>query len=76
LAVIAASGAPLSIANVQLPEGILIGYDADTDRQHYLLTDSGLEVVTREHFFLSPQLISRRNKGSRVHELGQHRQRF
>jgi len=35
--------------NVQLPEGTVIGYDPDADRQNYFVTESGITVVTRDH---------------------------
>jgi glucose-1-phosphate adenylyltransferase len=35
--------------NVHLPEGTVIGYDPEADRQNYFVTDSGITVVTRDH---------------------------
>jgi len=35
--------------NVQLPEGTVIGYDTEADRQKYFVTDSGITVVTRDY---------------------------
>ncbi len=41
--------------NVQLPEGTVIGYDPEEDRQKYFVTDSGITVVTRDYsMFESP----------------------
>jgi glucose-1-phosphate adenylyltransferase len=35
--------------NVHLPEGTVIGYDSDADRQRYFVTESGITVVTRDY---------------------------
>src|SRR5512140_344224 len=35
--------------DVQIPEGTVIGYDLETDRQRYFVTDSGITVVTRDY---------------------------
>jgi glucose-1-phosphate adenylyltransferase len=35
--------------DVQLPEGTVIGYDANEDRKNYFVTPSGLTVVTRDY---------------------------
>ncbi|HUO59878.1 MAG TPA: glucose-1-phosphate adenylyltransferase [Candidatus Acidoferrales bacterium] len=35
--------------NVQLPEGTVIGYDEEADRQNYFVTETGITVVTRDH---------------------------
>ena len=35
--------------DVQIPEGTVIGYDTETDRQRYFVTDSGITVVTRDY---------------------------
>jgi glucose-1-phosphate adenylyltransferase len=41
--------------DVQIPEGTVIGYDPETDRQRYFVTDSGITVVTRDFsLFESP----------------------
>jgi glucose-1-phosphate adenylyltransferase len=41
--------------DVQIPEGTVIGYDTETDRQRYFVTDSGITVVTRDFsLFESP----------------------
>jgi len=34
--------------DVHLPEGTVIGYDQNEDRKHYLVTTSGITVVTRD----------------------------
>ena len=38
--------------HVILPEGTVIGYDLDADRQKYQVTDSGVVVVVREESML------------------------
>jgi len=35
--------------DVQIPEGAVIGYDAESDRQRYFVTDTGITVVTRDY---------------------------
>jgi glucose-1-phosphate adenylyltransferase len=35
--------------DVHIPEGTVIGYDTDADRQKYFVTDSGITVVTRDY---------------------------
>jgi glucose-1-phosphate adenylyltransferase len=35
--------------DVDIPEGTVIGYDTEADRQKYHVTDSGITVVTRDH---------------------------
>ena len=35
--------------DVHIPEGTTIGYDAEADRQHYFVTESGITVVTRDY---------------------------
>ncbi|HEU5400794.1 MAG TPA: glucose-1-phosphate adenylyltransferase [Terriglobales bacterium] len=35
--------------NVHLPEGTVIGYDTEADRQRYFVTESGITVVTRDY---------------------------
>ncbi len=35
--------------DVHIPEGTVIGYDTDADRQRYFVTDSGITVVTRDY---------------------------
>ena len=35
--------------DVQIPEGTIIGYDTESDRQRYFVTDSGITVVTRDY---------------------------
>jgi glucose-1-phosphate adenylyltransferase len=41
--------------DVQLPEGTVIGYDTEADRQKYFVTESGITVVTRDYsLFESP----------------------
>src|SRR5205814_7605446 len=34
--------------DVHIPEGTIIGYDTESDRQRYFVTDSGITVVTRD----------------------------
>jgi glucose-1-phosphate adenylyltransferase len=44
--------------DVQIPEGTVIGYDSETDRQRYFVTDSGITVVTRDYsLFESPTAV-------------------
>jgi glucose-1-phosphate adenylyltransferase len=41
--------------DVHLPEGTVIGYDVEGDRQKYFVTESGITVVTRDYsLFESP----------------------
>jgi glucose-1-phosphate adenylyltransferase len=41
--------------DVHIPEGTVIGYDHEADRQRYFVTDSGITVVTRDYsLFESP----------------------
>ena len=35
--------------HVHIPEGTIIGYDTEADRQRYFVTDSGITVVTRDY---------------------------
>jgi glucose-1-phosphate adenylyltransferase len=35
--------------DVHIPEGTVIGYDTETDRQRYFVTDTGITVVTRDY---------------------------
>ncbi|MBI2679338.1 MAG: glucose-1-phosphate adenylyltransferase [Candidatus Koribacter versatilis] len=35
--------------DVHIPEGTVIGFDAEADRQRYFVTDSGITVVTRDY---------------------------
>ncbi len=44
--------------DVSIPEGSVIGYDTETDRQRYFVTDSGITVVTRDYsLFESPVTV-------------------
>jgi glucose-1-phosphate adenylyltransferase len=44
--------------DVRIPEGTVIGYDMETDRQRYFVTDSGITVVTRDYsLFESPVAV-------------------
>ena len=44
--------------DVHIPEGSIIGYDVDADRQRYFVTDSGITVVTRDYsLFESPVAV-------------------
>src|SRR5664280_352756 len=41
--------------DVHIPEGTVIGYDTESDRQKYFVTESGITVVTRDYsLFESP----------------------
>lgn len=41
--------------DVHIPEGTVIGYDHEADKQNYFVTDSGITVVTRDYsLFESP----------------------
>lgn len=35
--------------DVHIPEGTVIGYDAESDRQRYFVTETGITVVTRDY---------------------------
>ena len=35
--------------NVHIPEGSVIGYNAEDDKQKYFVSDSGITVVTRDY---------------------------
>jgi glucose-1-phosphate adenylyltransferase len=35
--------------DVHIPEGSIIGYDTEADRQRYFVTESGITVVTRDY---------------------------
>jgi glucose-1-phosphate adenylyltransferase len=44
--------------DVHIPEGAIIGYDTEADRQRYFVTDSGITVVTRDYsLFESPVAV-------------------
>jgi glucose-1-phosphate adenylyltransferase len=44
--------------DVHIPEGTVIGYDTETDRQRYFVTDTGITVVTRDYsLFESPVTV-------------------
>jgi glucose-1-phosphate adenylyltransferase len=44
--------------DVQLPEGTVIGYDTESDKQKYFVTESGITVVTRDYsLFESPVTV-------------------
>jgi glucose-1-phosphate adenylyltransferase len=44
--------------DVHIPEGSVIGYDADEDRRNYFVTDTGITVVTRDYsLFESPVAV-------------------
>jgi glucose-1-phosphate adenylyltransferase len=44
--------------DVHIPEGTVIGFDPEADRQHYFVTDSGITVVTRDYsLFESPVAV-------------------
>ncbi|HYG98676.1 MAG TPA: glucose-1-phosphate adenylyltransferase [Terriglobales bacterium] len=44
--------------DVHIPEGTVIGYDTETDRQRYFVTDTGITVVTRDYsLFESPVAV-------------------
>ncbi|HMK31458.1 MAG TPA: glucose-1-phosphate adenylyltransferase [Terriglobales bacterium] len=44
--------------DVHVPEGTVIGYDTEADRQRYFVTDSGITVVTRDYsLFESPVTV-------------------
>lgn len=44
--------------DVHIPEGTVIGYDLESDRQNYFVTESGITVVTRDYsLFESPVTV-------------------
>ena len=44
--------------DVHIPEGTVIGYDPEADKQRYFVTDSGITVVTRDYsLFESPVTV-------------------
>jgi glucose-1-phosphate adenylyltransferase len=44
--------------DVHIPEGTVIGYDTEVDRQKYFVTESGITVVTRDYsLFESPVTV-------------------
>ena len=44
--------------DVHIPEGSIIGYDAEADKQRYFVTESGITVVTRDYsLFESPVAV-------------------
>jgi glucose-1-phosphate adenylyltransferase len=44
--------------DVHIPEGSIIGYDSENDRQRYFVTESGITVVTRDYsLFESPVAV-------------------
>ncbi len=44
--------------DVHIPEGTVIGYDTESDRQKYFVTESGITVVTRDYsLFESPVTV-------------------
>lgn len=44
--------------DVHIPEGTVIGYDHEADRQRYFVTDTGITVVTRDYsLFESPVTV-------------------
>ncbi len=44
--------------DVSIPEGTIIGFDPESDRQRYFVTDSGITVVTRDYsLFESPVTV-------------------
>jgi glucose-1-phosphate adenylyltransferase len=44
--------------DVHIPEGAVIGFDPEADRQRYFVTDSGITVVTRDYsLFESPVAV-------------------
>ena len=40
--------------NVRIPAGAEIGFDPDSDRRHFTVTDSGLVVIPKEMPFEKP----------------------
>ena len=44
--------------DVEIPEGTVIGYDTESDRQRYFVTETGITVVTRDYsLFESPVTV-------------------
>src|ERR1700752_1725144 len=44
--------------DVHIPEGPVIGYDHEADRQRYFVTETGITVVTRDYsLFESPVAV-------------------
>jgi glucose-1-phosphate adenylyltransferase len=44
--------------DVQIPEGTVIGFDSELDAKHYLVTETGITVVTRDYsLFESPVTV-------------------
>ncbi len=44
--------------DVHIPEGTIIGYDTEADRQRYFVTETGITVVTRDYsLFESPVAV-------------------
>ena len=44
--------------DVQIPEGTVIGYDPEADKERYFVTESGITVVTRDYsLFESPVTV-------------------
>ena len=44
--------------DVHIPEGSIIGYDSEADKQRYFVTESGITVVTRDYsLFESPVAV-------------------
>jgi len=44
--------------DVHIPEGTVIGYDSETDRERFFVTDTGITVVTRDYsLFESPVTV-------------------
>src|SRR5512143_2781934 len=44
--------------DVHIPEGTIIGYDTEADKQRYFVTESGITVVTRDYsLFESPVAV-------------------
>ena len=44
--------------DVQIPEGTVIGYDPEQDAKNYVVTESGIAVVTRDYsLFESPVAV-------------------
>jgi glucose-1-phosphate adenylyltransferase len=43
--------------NVKVPEGVSIGYDAEADRKHYFVTESGIAVLEGHHSIVDVSTI-------------------
>jgi glucose-1-phosphate adenylyltransferase len=44
--------------DVHIPEGTIIGYDPEEDAKNYLITETGITVVTRDYsLFESPVAV-------------------